>query len=125
MNYPELDIISKTKIRGMLAFLKHSEILVPYVHGNDPVKLQLSPTVPNFQILREKHDLFMFKYVLVVAHTSLLLLPISYRMVRVCQISRSKPRCDSETSSRTSFMGAVQKSLRRRWKTASHKSVYR
>lgn len=61
LNLQHFENVSKTKIRGLLALLKHCEVFIPYVNGNDPVKLQISSTVTNYKILREIHDDFLFK----------------------------------------------------------------
>ncbi len=57
--FPHFENVSKTKIRGLLALMKHSEILLPYINGDDPVKLQLSPEIHDFKTLRKFHDDFL------------------------------------------------------------------
>lgn len=57
--FPDFEDVSKTKIRGILALLKHSLILEPYLFEEDPVKLKLSDSIVNFSSLRKLHDSFL------------------------------------------------------------------
>ena len=57
--FPDFEDVSKTKIRGMLALLKHSHILEPYLFEEDPVKLKLVDSIQNFTMLRKIHDAFL------------------------------------------------------------------
>jgi len=57
--FPDFEDVSKTKIRGMLALLKHSHILEPYLFEEDPVKLKLVDSIQNFTMLRKVHDSFL------------------------------------------------------------------
>lgn len=59
-----LQTVSKTKVRGVLALLKHGEMLI--THGNDgnPVRLYLAKGINSFRDLRERHDAFVLKYMM-------------------------------------------------------------
>lgn len=57
--FPDFEDVSKTKIRGLLALLKHSHILEPYLFEEDPVKLKLVDSIQNFAALRKVHDTFL------------------------------------------------------------------
>lgn len=55
----QLEQVSKTKVRGVLALLKHSEILETQGVEGYPVKLVLSPNMNSFEELRERHDTYL------------------------------------------------------------------
>jgi hypothetical protein len=55
----QLEQVSKTKVRGVLALLKHGEILETQGVEGFPVKLVLSPNVNSFEELRDRHDTYL------------------------------------------------------------------
>lgn len=57
--FSDFEDVSKTKIRGLLALLKHSQILEPYLFEEDPVKLKLVDSIQSFTMLRKIHDKFL------------------------------------------------------------------
>lgn len=55
--------ISKTKVRGVLALLKHAEVLVAQTVGEGlPVQLRLSHSIKNFDDIRNKLDYFLLAF---------------------------------------------------------------
>lgn len=60
----QLEPVSKTKIRGVLALLKHGELLVTQGDYGEPVRLYLAPGIETFKDLRERHDSFLSSYML-------------------------------------------------------------
>lgn len=60
----QLDPVSKTKIRGVLALLKHGELLVTQGDYGEPVRLYLAPGIETFKDLRERHDSFLSMYMI-------------------------------------------------------------
>jgi hypothetical protein len=59
-----LEFVSKTKVRGVLALLKHGELLLTEGEEGQPVSLFLPDNIKNFQDLRERHDIFLNQYML-------------------------------------------------------------
>eukprot|EP01038_Epipyxis_sp_PR26KG_P010038 gene10038-13496_t len=61
----QLKSISKTKIRGVLALLKHGDLLSTTggINEGTPVKLLLNSTILSFRDFREQHDFFLMKYI--------------------------------------------------------------
>jgi hypothetical protein len=59
-----LEFVSKTKVRGVLALLKHGELLLTEGEEGQPVSLFLPENIKNFQDLRERHDIFLNQYML-------------------------------------------------------------
>jgi hypothetical protein len=57
-----LDGISKTKIRSILALLKHGELLLTEGIEGEPVKLFWMKGINSFPTLRIKHDEFLLRY---------------------------------------------------------------
>lgn len=60
----QLESVSKTKVRGVLALLKHAEILVAQGTEGEPLRLYLAPTVTSFRDLRERHDTFLSRFIM-------------------------------------------------------------
>jgi hypothetical protein len=60
----QLQGVSKTKIRGVLALLKHGEMLITHGNEGNPVRLYLAKGINSFKDLRERHDAFILKYML-------------------------------------------------------------
>lgn len=58
----QLESVSKTKVRGVLALLKHGELLVTHGAEGEPVRLQLAYGISTFKDLRERHDNFLTAY---------------------------------------------------------------
>lgn len=58
----QLETVSKTKVRGVLALLKHGEMLVTHGAEGEPVRLHLAPNINSFRDLRERHDSFLSRY---------------------------------------------------------------
>lgn len=55
--------VTKTKIRGVLALLKHADVLMTQSPDGTPVKLKKSEAVSSFRILRKIHDDFLRDHV--------------------------------------------------------------
>lgn len=62
--FPGLESVSKTKIRGVLALLKHSELLLTEGNEGEPVRLYFPGFIQHFHDLRKAHDQFLVKYML-------------------------------------------------------------
>ena len=60
----QLEPVSKTKIRGVLALLKHGELLTTQGEYGEPVRLSLAPGIESFKDLRERHDSFLNMYMM-------------------------------------------------------------
>jgi hypothetical protein len=60
----QLEPVSKTKIRGVLALLKHGELLITQGEYGEPVRLFLAPGIETFKDLRERHDAFLSSYMI-------------------------------------------------------------
>jgi len=60
----QLEPVSKTKIRGVLALLKHGELLITQGEYGEPVRLSLAPGIETFKDLRERHDAFLSMYMM-------------------------------------------------------------
>ncbi len=60
----QLDSVSKTKVRGVLALLKHGELLVTQGSEGEPVRLYLAYGINSFKELRERHDIFLNRYMM-------------------------------------------------------------
>lgn len=60
----QLDSVSKTKVRGVLALLKHGELLVTQGSEGEPVRLYLAYGINSFKELRERHDSFLNRYMM-------------------------------------------------------------
>ena len=58
----QLDHVSKTKVRGVLALLKHGELLITQGEEGEPVRLYLAQGIGSFKDLRERHDSFLNRY---------------------------------------------------------------
>lgn len=63
MQFANMDSISKTKVRGILALLKHSDILVTSGTEGLPVNLVLAPGIESFEILRDRHDSYINSFI--------------------------------------------------------------
>jgi hypothetical protein len=63
-NVAQLESISKTKVRGVLALLKHGELLVTQGEYGEPVRLYLASGIETYRDLRERHDVFLSAYML-------------------------------------------------------------
>lgn len=59
----QLENVSKTKVRGVLALLKHGELLITQGVDGEPVRLFLSRGIDNFGSLRTLHDDFLLRYI--------------------------------------------------------------
>lgn len=59
---PQLEAVTKTKIRGVLAILKHGEIFESHPDLSEPVRLRLAPHITTFESLRLHHDLYLKRY---------------------------------------------------------------
>lgn len=59
-----LHSVSKTKVRGVLALMKHGEMLITNGNEGNPVRLYLAKGINSFKDLRERHDAFLQKYML-------------------------------------------------------------
>lgn len=59
-----IENVSKTKIRGVLALLKHGEMLLTQGIEGEPVRLSLAPGIDTFKELRERHDAFLHRYII-------------------------------------------------------------
>ena len=59
-----LDFVSKTKLRGVLALLKHGELLVTKGEEGTPVRLYLAPHINSLKDLRISHDKFITSYLI-------------------------------------------------------------
>lgn len=59
----QLDHVSKTKVRGVLALLKHGELLITQGEEGEPVRLYLAQGIGSFKDLRERHDSFLNRYI--------------------------------------------------------------
>eukprot|EP01034_Spumella_vulgaris_P022618 gene22618-28755_t len=60
----QLEHVSKTKVRGVLALLKHGELLITQGAEGEPVRLYLGQGINTFRDLRERHDVFLGRYML-------------------------------------------------------------
>ena len=61
--FANAESISKTKVRGVLALLKHAEVLVSQGVGEgQPVQLRLSSSINTFDDVRKKLDLFLLAF---------------------------------------------------------------
>jgi hypothetical protein len=58
----KLDHVSKTKVRGVLALLKHGELLVTQGEEGEPVRLFLARGINSIEDLRVRHDAFITRY---------------------------------------------------------------
>eukprot|EP01036_Dinobryon_divergens_P027985 gene27985-36856_t len=59
----QLELVSKTKVRGVLALLKHGELLITQGEEGEPVRLYLARGIGSFKDLRERHDIFLHRYI--------------------------------------------------------------
>lgn len=55
----EMEMVSKTKVRGILALLKNSHALLATAGNGDSARLYLGKAVTSFRMFREKHDTFI------------------------------------------------------------------
>jgi len=55
----QLEAVTKTKIRGVLALLKHADVLSTHGLEGTPVQLALHPYIRTFDELRNNHDNFI------------------------------------------------------------------
>lgn len=60
----DLEIVSKTKIRGILALLKNAHSLYTSGGNGESVRLYLGKGVVNYRTFREKHDSFISRCIL-------------------------------------------------------------
>jgi hypothetical protein len=60
----ELEMVSKTKVRGILALLKNAHALLATAGQGDSVRLYLGKAVTTFRMFREKHDAFINRCIL-------------------------------------------------------------
>lgn len=58
----QLETVSKTKVRGVLALLKHGEMLITQGSDGEPVRLFLANGIDTFKDLRDRHDVFIMRY---------------------------------------------------------------
>jgi hypothetical protein len=56
---PDFEEVTKTKVRGVLAVMKHAEMFETEKGLLEAVKLRLSVDISNFSDLRSKHDKFL------------------------------------------------------------------
>jgi hypothetical protein len=59
---PGLETVSRTKVRGVLAVLKHAQMFVTHGAEADAVRLHLYTGINSFRELRERHDSFLSRY---------------------------------------------------------------
>jgi hypothetical protein len=79
----QLEHVSKTKIRGVLALLKHGEMLVTHGKEGEAVKLYLAAGISTFRGLRDKHDAFLSRYIF----ENQLFIPVAMRSELLWQIN--------------------------------------
>jgi hypothetical protein len=60
----QLENVSRTKVRGVLALLKHAQLFVTHGEDGEAVRLHLAQGINAFKDLREKHDLFVNRCIL-------------------------------------------------------------
>jgi hypothetical protein len=60
----QLENVSRTKIRGVLALLKHAQLFVTQGDEGEAVRLHLASGINAFKDLRDKHDLFINRCIL-------------------------------------------------------------
>jgi len=60
----QVEHVSKTKIRGLLALLKHDNLLIAQSMEGQPARLCFSPDIQSFYDLRMRHDRFLDRYML-------------------------------------------------------------
>jgi hypothetical protein len=58
----ELEHISKTKLRGVLAILKQGDLVMKHGAVGEPVQLNLGEEIDTFSDLRDQHDRFLNSY---------------------------------------------------------------
>jgi hypothetical protein len=61
--FPNMHSVSKTKIRGILALLKHCDVMTTSGVEGLPVNLFLSEGVNSYQCLRERHDSYLLRFI--------------------------------------------------------------
>ena len=54
-----MESVTKTKVRGVLALLKHANVLETCGTEGQPVQLSLSPSITSFLALRTAHDAYL------------------------------------------------------------------
>ena len=54
-----LESVTKTKVRGVLALLKHANVLETCGSEGQPVQLSLNPAITSFTSLRTAHDAYL------------------------------------------------------------------
>lgn len=60
----QLDNVSRTKVRGVLALLKHAQMFITHGEEGEAVRLHLTPAIATFKDLRDKHDAFVNRCIL-------------------------------------------------------------
>lgn len=60
----QVEHVSKTKIRGMLALLKHDNLLITQSMEGQPARLCFAPDIQSFYDLRMRHDRFLERYMM-------------------------------------------------------------
>ena len=60
----QLEQVSRTKVRGVLALLKHAQLFVTHGAEGEAVRLHLASNVTSFKDLRDRHDTFVNRYIL-------------------------------------------------------------
>lgn len=84
----KLDHVSKTKVRGVLALLKHGELLVTQGEEGEPVRLFLARGINSIEDLRVRHDAFITRYM--VEHHSFI--PVILKSELVWQFKEETKR---------------------------------
>jgi hypothetical protein len=61
----QLEQVSRTKVRGVLALLKHAQLFVTHGVDGEAVRLHLASNITSFKDLRDRHDTFLNRYILI------------------------------------------------------------
>lgn len=60
----EIEAVSKTKVRGILALLKHGELLTARGLDGEPIRLVLTANIQSFRDFRDRHDMFLSRFMM-------------------------------------------------------------
>lgn len=60
----EMEAVSKTKVRGILALLKHGEMVTARGQEGEAIRLTLTPGIHSFRDLRDRHDAFLSRFMM-------------------------------------------------------------
>ncbi len=85
----QLENLSRNKVRGILALLKHAQLFVTHGADGDAVRLHLASGVNTFRDLRDRHDAFLNRY-MILHH---LFIPVTLKCDLIWQL-------DNETKNR-------------------------